>query len=121
MFPVVIVGGGIGGLTLALSLHQLGIACRVFEAAPEIRPLGVGVNLLPHGMRELTELGLQDRLASLAVETRELRQLARRLRPGGRPRPYRRGPARGATSSPAGARIGGHRIAGSDRCPSKSK
>ncbi|MFY9317040.1 MAG: flavin-dependent oxidoreductase [Burkholderiales bacterium] len=71
--PVLIIGGGIGGLTLALSLHQAGIACRVFEAAPEVRPLGVGINLLPHGMRELTELGLQDRLARVAVETRELR------------------------------------------------
>ena len=71
-FPVLIIGGGIGGLTLALSLHQAGIACRVFEAAPEIKPLGVGVNLLPHGMRELTELGLQPRLARIAVETREL-------------------------------------------------
>jgi 2-polyprenyl-6-methoxyphenol hydroxylase-like FAD-dependent oxidoreductase len=70
--PVVIVGGGIGGLTLALSLHQAGIPCRVFESAPEIRPLGVGINLLPHGMRELTELGLQERLARLAVETSEL-------------------------------------------------
>ncbi len=70
---VLIIGGGIGGLTLALSLQQAGIACRVFEAAPEIKPLGVGVNLLPHGMRELTELGLQERLADIAVETRELR------------------------------------------------
>ena len=69
--PVLIVGGGIGGLTLALSLHQAGIACRVFEAAPEIRPLGVGINLLPHAMRELTELGLQERIARVAVETRE--------------------------------------------------
>jgi len=68
---VLIIGGGIGGLTLALSLHQAGIACRVFEAAPEIRPLGVGINLLPHAMRELTELGLQERLARVAVETRE--------------------------------------------------
>jgi len=65
-------GGGIGGLTLALSLQQAGIACRVFEAAPDIRPLGVGVNLLPHGMRELTELGLQEKLAEAAVETKEL-------------------------------------------------
>jgi 2-polyprenyl-6-methoxyphenol hydroxylase-like FAD-dependent oxidoreductase len=70
--PALIVGGGIGGLTLALSLHQAGIPCRVFEAAPEIKPLGVGVNLLPHGMREFTELGLQERLARVAVETREL-------------------------------------------------
>ena len=72
MKPVLIVGGGIGGLTLALSLHQAGIACRVFEAAPEIKALGVGINLLPHGMREFTELGLEERLAPLAVETSEL-------------------------------------------------
>ena len=69
---ILIIGGGIGGLTLALSLHQAGIACKVFEAAPGIKPLGVGVNLLPHGMRELTELGLQERLAQVAVQTREL-------------------------------------------------
>jgi len=68
---ILVVGGGIGGLTLALSLHQAGIACRVFEAAPEIKPLGVGINLLPHAMRELTELGLQERLAAVAVETKE--------------------------------------------------
>ena len=69
--PVLIVGGGIGGLTLALSLHQAGIDCRVYEAAPEMKPLGVGINLLPHAMRELTELGLQERLAAVAVETKE--------------------------------------------------
>jgi len=72
MKPVLIIGGGVGGLTLALSLHQAGIPCKVFEAAPEIRALGVGINLLPHGMRELTELGLQDALARVAVETKEL-------------------------------------------------
>ena len=70
--PVLIIGGGIGGLTLALSLHQAGIGCKVFEAAPDIKPLGVGVNLLPHGMRELTELGLQEKLAQVSVETQEL-------------------------------------------------
>ncbi len=69
---VLIVGGGIGGLTLALSLHQAGISARVFEAAPEVQPLGVGINILPHGMRELCELGLQDALAACAIETREL-------------------------------------------------
>ncbi len=69
---ILIVGGGIGGLTLALSLHQVGIACRVFEAAPEVRALGVGINLLPHAMRELTELGLQQKLAAVAVETKEV-------------------------------------------------
>ena len=66
-----IVGGGIGGLTLALALHRAGVACRVFEAVPEIAPLGVGINLLPNAMRELTLLGLGDALAAGAVETRE--------------------------------------------------
>ena len=69
---VLIIGGGIGGLTLALSLHQAGIDCKVFEAAPAVKALGVGVNLLPHGMRELTELGLQEQLSAIAVETKEL-------------------------------------------------
>ena len=50
---VVIVGAGIGGLTLALALHRAGIACRVFEAAPEMLPLGVGINVLPHASAEL--------------------------------------------------------------------
>ena len=68
---VLIVGAGIGGLTLALSLHQAGIACRVFEAVPELRPLGVGVNLLPHAVRELTELGLLPALDAVAVRTQE--------------------------------------------------
>jgi 5-methylphenazine-1-carboxylate 1-monooxygenase len=68
---VIIVGGGIGGLTLALSLHQVGISCHVFEAAAEIKPLGVGINVLPHGVRELTELGLQERLANVAITTQE--------------------------------------------------
>ena len=69
---ILIVGGGIGGLSLALSLHQAGISCRVYESVPEVRPLGVGINLLPHGMRELAELGLQDALAARAIETRTL-------------------------------------------------
>lgn len=74
---VIIVGGGIGGLTLALSCHQAGISCRVFEAAPEIHPLGVGINLLPHGMRELAELGLADKLAAHAIETKTLAYYSR--------------------------------------------
>ena len=69
---VLIVGGGIGGLALALSCHQAGISCRVFEAAPEVLPLGVGINLLPHAMRELSELGLAETLAAQGIETREL-------------------------------------------------
>ncbi|MGN6309903.1 MAG: flavin-dependent oxidoreductase [Xanthobacteraceae bacterium] len=69
---VLIVGGGIGGLTLALSLHQIGVPCRVFESVSELKPLGVGINVLPHAVRELIELGLLDKLDGIGVRTREL-------------------------------------------------
>ena len=68
---IAIIGAGIGGLTLALSLHRVGISCRVFEAAPEIRAVGVGVSLLPHCTKVLDGLGLNDELARVAVTTRE--------------------------------------------------
>ena len=71
MSEILVVGGGIGGLTLALELHRRGIACRVFESAPEVKALGVGVNLLPHAMRVYTDLGLQEAIAKVAVETSE--------------------------------------------------
>lgn len=69
---VLIAGGGIGGLALALSLHQIGIKCRVFESVKEIKPLGVGINVLPHAARELIELGLQEELERTSVRTAEL-------------------------------------------------
>ena len=68
---VIIVGAGIGGLTLALELHKVGIASRVYEAAPEVKQVGVGVTLLPHCVKALGELGLVDELGKLAVATRE--------------------------------------------------
>lgn len=68
---IAIVGAGIGGLTLALSLHAASISCRVYESAPEIRPLGVGINLLPHAVRVLEQLGLLDALAGVGVTTKE--------------------------------------------------
>lgn len=55
---VLIAGGGIGGLTLALTLQQIGVPCIVYEAAPEMRPLGVGINLQPNAVRELFDLGI---------------------------------------------------------------
>ncbi len=71
MSDVLIVGGGIGGLTLALELHAKGLPCRVYESAPEIKAVGVGINLLPHAMQVLGELGLEPALSRVAVETQE--------------------------------------------------
>ncbi|MET4156982.1 flavin-dependent oxidoreductase [Agromyces sp. PvR057] len=65
---IVIVGAGIGGLATALSLGAAGFDdVTVVERATELRPLGVGINLLPHAVRELTELGLADRVGSIGV------------------------------------------------------
>jgi 2-polyprenyl-6-methoxyphenol hydroxylase-like FAD-dependent oxidoreductase len=71
MSDVLIVGAGIGGLTLALELHAKGIACRVYESAPEIKAVGVGVNILPHASAILADLGLEAALAKAAIETQE--------------------------------------------------
>ena len=68
----IIVGGGIGGLVAALCLHRAGVAVEVYEAAREVRPLGVGINLQPHSVRILHELGLEHELAATAIETAEL-------------------------------------------------
>jgi 2-polyprenyl-6-methoxyphenol hydroxylase-like FAD-dependent oxidoreductase len=68
---IAIVGGGICGLTLALNLHARHIPCRVYEAAPELKELGVGITLLPHGMREFTALGLGDQLLRAGIENAE--------------------------------------------------
>ena len=68
---IAVIGGGIGGLSLALSLHQRGIGCDVFEAVPEVREIGVGVTLLPHAMRELAGLGLQAQVEAAGIENLE--------------------------------------------------
>jgi 2-polyprenyl-6-methoxyphenol hydroxylase-like FAD-dependent oxidoreductase len=67
-----IIGGGIGGLTTALALHEAGFRVKVFESVKEIRPLGVGINILPHCVRVLTNLGLQEKIAQSAIETSDL-------------------------------------------------
>jgi 5-methylphenazine-1-carboxylate 1-monooxygenase len=68
---IAIVGGGVGGLALALHLHQRGVQCHVFEAVPQVRELGVGITLLPHAMRELAALGLQPALEAAGIENYE--------------------------------------------------
>ncbi|KPM46737.1 flavin-dependent oxidoreductase [Jiulongibacter sediminis] len=69
---IIIAGAGIGGLTAALSLHEAGFEVKVFESVKEIKPLGVGINTLPHCVRVLTNLGLQEKIAEWAVETSDL-------------------------------------------------
>ena len=68
----IIVGGGVGGLTAALMLHARGIDCEVYEQAEAVRELGVGINTLPHAIKELAELGLLERLDAVGIRTYEL-------------------------------------------------
>ena len=75
---VAIIGGGIGGMSLALSLDAAGFDdVDVYESAPEIRELGVGINVLPHAIRELTELGLLDQLSAVAIPTADFSYFSR--------------------------------------------
>src|SRR3954471_11378804 len=78
---VLIAGGGIGGLTLALSLHQIGVPAKVFESVAALKPLRVGINVLPHAVRELIELALLNQLAALGVRTRELAYFSKHGKP----------------------------------------
>jgi 2-polyprenyl-6-methoxyphenol hydroxylase-like FAD-dependent oxidoreductase len=68
---VLIAGAGIAGLTTALALHAVGIEAQVVDSATELKPLGVGINLLPHAVRELTELGLGPALEATGIATAE--------------------------------------------------
>ena len=69
---ILISGAGIAGLALGLTLHQLGISFKIFEAAKEIKPLGVGVNIQPNAVRELFELGITESdLDNIGVKTKE--------------------------------------------------
>ncbi|AHD02423.1 flavin-dependent oxidoreductase [Leisingera methylohalidivorans] len=69
---ILIAGGGIAGLSLGLTLHQIGVPFRIFEAARELKPMGVGINLQPNAVRELLDLGLEAELDAIGVRTRQL-------------------------------------------------
>ncbi len=71
-FDIAIAGAGIGGLTAALTLHARGHRVRVFEAVKAIEPLGVGINVLPHAVAVLSELGLADALDAVSIRTKEV-------------------------------------------------
>jgi 2-polyprenyl-6-methoxyphenol hydroxylase-like FAD-dependent oxidoreductase len=125
---IAIVGGGIGGLTLALALHQRGIASRVYESAPAVKELGVGITLLPHAMREMAALGLDRALAAQGIENREscffnrfgqLLYSEPRGRFAGYPFPeigIHRGRLHGILWNAAVARLGGERLHTDHQC-----
>ena len=71
MTEVLISGGGIAGLCLGLTLHQIGVPFHIFETSRKIKPLGVGINLQPSAVRELIALGLQHVLEDIGVETKD--------------------------------------------------
>lgn len=71
MTDVMIIGGGIGGLTLGLSLHKRGISCRIYEAVDEIGTVGAGINILPHAVKELDALGLLPELDKVGIRTKD--------------------------------------------------
>lgn len=68
---VIIAGGGVAGLTLGLTLHQIGVPFRIYESAADLRPLGVGINLQPNAIRELFDLGLEDVLDRVGIRTKD--------------------------------------------------
>ena len=67
----IVIGGGIAGLALSLAMRERGLDCRVYEAVPEVKELGVGITLLPHATRELAALGLEPRIRAVAIENAE--------------------------------------------------
>jgi 5-methylphenazine-1-carboxylate 1-monooxygenase len=66
---VLIAGGGIAGISLALTCHQIGVPFKVFETIDELKPLGVGINIQPSAVRELFDLGLEPYMGKIGVKT----------------------------------------------------
>lgn len=78
---ILVAGAGIAGLTFALTCHQIGVQVKLFEQVDDIRPLGVGINLQPHAIRELTELGLEAELQAIGIRTREVAYFSKHGKP----------------------------------------
>ena len=68
---VLVAGGGIAGLSLALTCHEIGVDVQVFDAVRELKPLGVGINLQPNAVKELYQLGLESDLREIGIEAEE--------------------------------------------------
>ncbi len=68
---IIVAGGGIAGLTFALTCHEIGLDVQVFEAEQELQPLGVGINLQPNAVKELYQLGLEADLRDIGIEAEE--------------------------------------------------
>lgn len=68
MHDIAIIGAGPGGLVTALRLHQQGIPAKIYEAVPELKPLGVGVDIKVYGVKEIEELGLLDEFRAMSVD-----------------------------------------------------
>ncbi len=125
---IAIIGGGIGGLSLALALHRRGFASDLYESVPEVREIGVGITLLPHAMRELAALGLQPRLEACGIENLESVFCNRHgqiiyREPRGRHAGYdvpeigiHRGKLHGVLYEAVRQRVGAHRIHLDHRC-----
>jgi len=75
---ILIAGGGIVGLTLALTAHSLGLQVRLFEQVDRPAPLGVGINVQPQAVREIMEMGLGDALDAIGLRTREVAYFSKR-------------------------------------------
>ena len=74
---VAIIGAGIGGLSLGLCLCKLNIPFQIYEAVNEIKPLGVGINIQPHAVRELYALGLKSELDKIGIRSQEVAYYSR--------------------------------------------
>ena len=78
MVRIAIVGGGIGGLTVALALKEFGFEAEVYEQAPALLDVGAAIAIWPNALRVLATLGLTETILEHAGELKEIRWLDRR-------------------------------------------